>query len=88
MGEQAQKEDFKYVVTNLLVLGLLVLLLNVLKFKQVYSEEIGAWGSVCNFGWTIENAALVCRQMGLILNPADWRVNVPIADPSEPVLLT
>jgi len=46
------------------------------------------WGSVCNYGWKIENAALVCRQMGLVLNPADWRVDVPIADPSEPVLLT
>lgn len=57
-------------------------------FKQVYSEELKTWGSVCNYGWTIKNAALVCRQMGLVLNPADWKIDVPIADPSEPVLLT
>ncbi|VVC30467.1 Hypothetical protein CINCED_3A021775 [Cinara cedri] len=55
---------------------------------QVYSVELNTWGSVCNYGWTIENAALVCRQMGLVLNPADWKVDVPIADPSEPILFT
>lgn len=59
-----------------------------LPLKQVYSEELSTWGSVCNYGWTIENAALVCRQLGLVLNPADWRVDVPIADPSEPIFLT
>jgi len=26
--------------------------------------------------------------MGLVLNPADWKVDVPLADPLEPVLLT
>jgi len=56
--------------------------------KQVFSEELSAWGTVCNYGWTIDNAALVCRQMGLVLNPADWKVDVPLADPLEPVLLT
>ncbi|XP_050428797.1 protein bark beetle isoform X2 [Adelges cooleyi] len=55
---------------------------------QVYSEELNTWGSVCNYGWTVENAALVCRQLGLVLNPLDWRVDVPIADPSEPIFLT
>jgi len=56
--------------------------------KQVFSEELSTWGTVCNYGWTIDNAALVCRQMGLVLNPADWKVDVPLADPLEPVLLT
>ncbi|XP_050535824.1 protein bark beetle [Daktulosphaira vitifoliae] len=55
---------------------------------QVYSEELGSWGSVCNYGWSMENAALVCRQLGLVLNPLDWTVDVPIADPSEPIFLT
>jgi len=49
---------------------------------------LNTWGTVCNYGWTIDNAALVCRQMGLVLNPADWKVDVPLADPLVPVLLT
>ena len=32
----------------------------------------GNWGTVCNFGWTIESAALACQQMGWVLNPEDW----------------
>lgn len=54
----------------------------------MYSEELATWGSVCNHGWTIKNAALVCRQMGLVLNPANWKIDAPIADPSELVLYT
>ena len=32
----------------------------------------GEWGSVCDFGWTIESASLACQQMGFVLNPEDW----------------
>ena len=37
---------------------------------QVYKDD--QWGTVCNFGWTIESAALACQQMGWVLNPEDW----------------
>lgn len=30
------------------------------------------WGTVCNYGWTIKNAALTCQQLGYVLNPDDW----------------
>ena len=40
-------------------------------FIQVHNGD-GQWGTVCNFGWTIESAALACQQMGWVLNPEDW----------------
>ncbi|XP_055636056.1 protein bark beetle isoform X2 [Toxorhynchites rutilus septentrionalis] len=56
---------------------------------QVYTE--GRWGTVCDYGWTMINAALVCHQLGLALNPRDWRLlrsEVPGAGTSEDVLLS
>lgn len=56
---------------------------------QVYTS--GRWGTVCDYGWTQINAALVCHQMGLALNPRDWRLlrsEVPSAGTSEDVILS
>ncbi|XP_053697382.1 protein bark beetle [Sabethes cyaneus] len=56
---------------------------------QIYLE--GRWGTVCDYGWTMINAALVCHQLGLALNPLDWRLQrseVPGAGTSEDVLLS
>lgn len=48
------------------------------------------WGTVCNYGWSMRNAALVCHQLGLVLNPNDWnleRNQIPNAGTSEPIIM-
>ena len=32
----------------------------------------GVWGAVCSYGFDIEDAAVACQQMGLVLNARDW----------------
>ncbi|XP_054714634.1 protein bark beetle-like [Uloborus diversus] len=32
----------------------------------------GNWGSVCDYGWDIEDASIACNQMGFVLHPEDW----------------
>lgn len=51
----------------------------------------GKWGTVCNYGWNVINAALVCHQLGLVLNPHDWyleRNAIPLAGTSEDIVLS
>lgn len=46
---------------------------------------------MCNYGWTIEDAALVCHQLGLVLNVDDWnleRNEIPEAGSTERVVLS
>lgn len=56
---------------------------------QVYLDH--RWGTVCDYGWTIIDAALACHQLGLALNPNDWRLQrneVPNSGTTEDVILS
>lgn len=49
------------------------------------------WGTICNYGWTMRDAALVCHQLGLVLNPSDWFLmgaDIPVAGTREKILLS
>ncbi|XP_033235622.1 protein bark beetle isoform X2 [Drosophila pseudoobscura] len=55
---------------------------------QMYIK--GRWGTVCDYGWSVLNAALVCHQLGYSLNPQDWRLlrsQLPSAGTSEDILV-
>ncbi|EDW76452.2 uncharacterized protein Dwil_GK14651 [Drosophila willistoni] len=55
---------------------------------QLYLK--GRWGTVCDYGWNVLNAALVCHQLGYSLNPQDWRLlrsQLPSAGTSEDILV-
>ncbi|XP_055855042.1 protein bark beetle isoform X1 [Episyrphus balteatus] len=40
---------------------------------QIFLDD--RWGTVCDYGWNIINAALVCHHLGYTLNPLDWRLH-------------
>ncbi|XP_050714917.1 protein bark beetle-like isoform X5 [Eriocheir sinensis] len=51
----------------------------------------GQWGTVCNHGWNQDAAAIVCHQMGLVLNPEDWDLQpsqLPSQGQTNPILLS
>ncbi|XP_037882246.1 protein bark beetle isoform X1 [Glossina fuscipes] len=51
----------------------------------------GRWGTVCDYGWTEVNAALVCHHLGYTLNPKDWRLmrsQIPSMGTTEDVIVS
>ena len=51
----------------------------------------GQWGTVCDFGWTIESAAIACQQMGFVLNTEDWKLEaneLPDEGSYDPILMS
>uniref|UniRef100_A0A1A9WLV8 SRCR domain-containing protein n=1 Tax=Glossina brevipalpis TaxID=37001 RepID=A0A1A9WLV8_9MUSC len=51
----------------------------------------GRWGTVCDYGWTVVNAGLVCHHLGYTLNPKDWRLlrsQLPSMGTTEDVIVS
>ncbi|CAH1792063.1 unnamed protein product [Owenia fusiformis] len=54
---------------------------------EVYKD--GQWGTVCNVGWNMANAALVCQMMGYTVHPDSWLPQqTQRGDPGQPIWLS
>ena len=50
---------------------------------EVRPTEADQWGTICNEGWTAVDASVVCKMLGLVIHPDDWRIYTVMPGPSS-----